>query len=162
MDYNTYTKYMQNQEAAARKRFQNHRATVIQRDENFFILDWRNISGSVEYFVRYILDIKRGTLVVSGDLGSCVASWYNTVQPEKLAGYLEEVPYFMGKFQCSSAPAIRTLISQKTSKRIWMRSKQGTSRATIRKQWKWMRTSTQCLKFWMNVILRNIQHIRTS
>lgn len=104
MDYNTYTKYMQKQEAAARTRFQNHRATVVQRDENFFILDWRNVSGSVEYFVRYILDIKRGTFIVSGDLGSCVASWYNTVQPEKLAGYLEDVPYFMGKFQCSSDP----------------------------------------------------------
>lgn len=102
MDYNIYTKYMQNQEVAARKRFQNHRATVVQRDENFFILDWRNVSGSVEYFVRYILDIKRGTLVVSGDLGSCVASWYNTVQPERLVGYLEDVPYFMSKFQCSS------------------------------------------------------------
>lgn len=104
MDYNKYTEYMKKQEAAARTRFQNHRATVVQRDENFFILDWRNVSGSVEYFVRYILDIKRGTLVVSGDLGSCVASWYNTVQPEKLAGYLEDVPYFMGKFQCSSNP----------------------------------------------------------
>lgn len=104
MDYNKYTEYMKKQEAAARTRFQNHRATVVQRDENFFILDWRNVSGSVEYFVRYILDIKRGTLVVSGDLGSCVASWYNTVQPEKLAGYLEDVPYFMGKFQCSSDP----------------------------------------------------------
>lgn len=102
MDYNTYTKYMQNQEAAARKHFQNHRATVVQRDENFFILDWRNVSGSVEYFVRYILDIKRGTLVVSGDLGDCVASWYNTVQPERLVEYLEDVPYFMSKFQCSS------------------------------------------------------------
>lgn len=102
MDYNTYTKYMQNQEVAARKRFQNHRATVVQRDENFFILDWRNVSGSVEYFVRYILDIKRGTLVVSGDLGSCVASWYNTVQPERLVEYLEDVSYFMSKFQCSS------------------------------------------------------------
>lgn len=104
MDYNKYTEYMKKQEAAARTRFQNHRATVVQRNENFFILDWRNVSGSVEYFVRYILDIKRGTLVVSGDLGSCVASWYNTVQPEKLAGYLEDVPYFMGKFQCSSDP----------------------------------------------------------
>lgn len=102
MDYNKYTEYMQKQEAAARKRFQNHRATVIQKDENFFILDWRNASGSIEYFVRYILDIKRGTLVVSGDLGSCVASWHNTVQPKELAGYLQEVPYFMGKFQCSS------------------------------------------------------------
>lgn len=104
MDYNIYTKYMQNQEVAARKRFQNHRATVVQRDENFSILDWRNVSGSVEYFVRYILDIKRGTLVVSGDLGSCVASWYNTVQPERLVEYLEDVPYFMSKFQCSSDP----------------------------------------------------------
>ena len=100
--YNTYTKYMQDQEAAARKRFQNHRATVVQKDENFFILDWRNVSGSVEYFARYILDIKRGTLVVSGDLGDCVASWYNTVQPERLVEYLEDVPYFMSKFQCSS------------------------------------------------------------
>lgn len=104
MDYNKYTEYMQNQEAAARKRFQNHRATVVQKDENFFILDWQDASGSIEYFVRYILDIRRGTFIVSGDLGSCVASWHNTVQPEKLAGYLEEVPYFMGKFQCSSDP----------------------------------------------------------
>ena len=104
MDYNKYAAYMQEQEAAARTRFQSHRATVVQKDGNFFILDWRNVSGSVEYFVRYILDIKRGTLVVSGDLGSCVASWYNTVQPEQLVGYLKDVSYFMGKFQCSSDP----------------------------------------------------------
>ena len=39
MDYNKYAAYMQEQEAAARKRFQTHRATVVLRDENFFILD---------------------------------------------------------------------------------------------------------------------------
>lgn len=97
-----YKKYIQEQEAAARDAFQNHKATVVQSDENFLILDWRNVSGSGEHFVRYILDIERGMLVISGDLGSCVACWYNRVHPDDLADYLKDISYFMSKFQCSS------------------------------------------------------------
>ena len=94
--------YIKEQETAAHKCFQDYRATVVQKDENFFILDWRGASGFAEYFVRYILDIKCGTLFISGDFGGCIANWYKPVQPERLVGYFKNVSYFMDKLQCSS------------------------------------------------------------
>lgn len=94
--------YIKERETAARKYFQNYRATVVQRDENFFILDWRGASGFAEYFIRYILDIKCGTLFISGDFGSCIANWYKPVWPERLAECLKNVSYFVDELQCSS------------------------------------------------------------
>jgi hypothetical protein len=84
------------------KRFKDHKATVVLEDKNFLILDWRDKSGSGEYAVRYIVDCQKGNLIVSGDLGDCIASWFNNVTPDKLACYVNDISYFMGKFQCSS------------------------------------------------------------
>lgn len=97
-----YTDYMSKRKERARERFKDHKATVVQKDENFFVLDWRHISGTGDYFVRYILDIKRGAFIISGDLGDCIACWYNEVSPENLASYISDIAYFIGKFQCSS------------------------------------------------------------
>ena len=84
------------------KRFKDHKATVVLENENFLILDWRDKSGSGEYAVRYIVDCQEGNLIVSGDLGDCIASWFNNVTPDKLARYVNDISYFMGKLQCSS------------------------------------------------------------
>lgn len=97
-----YYDYIEQRKAAAREHFKDHKATVVQKDDKFFILDWRHISGTSNYYVRYILDIKRGAFIISGDLGDCIACWYNEVNPENLARYISDIPYFMGKFQCAS------------------------------------------------------------
>lgn len=89
-------------EEQARKQFKDHEATVVLRDENFFVLDWRNKNGEDYYFVRYLLDIKRGCLTVSGDIGYCVACWHNEVTPESLAHLIKDVGYFTGKIACST------------------------------------------------------------
>lgn len=84
------------------KRFKDHKATVALENEDFLILDWRDKNGSGEYAVRYIVDCQKGNLIVSGDLGDCIANWFNNVTPDKLACYVNDISYFMGKFQCSS------------------------------------------------------------
>lgn len=85
-----------------RKRFKDHKATVLLENEDFLILDWRNKDGSGEYSVRYIVDCQKGNLLISGDLGDCIASWFNKVTPDDMARYVNDIQYFMGKFQCSS------------------------------------------------------------
>lgn len=97
-----YSDYINKRRTTARERFKDHKATVVQRNEEFFILDWRHVSGTGDYYVRYILDIKRGAFIISGDLGDCIACWYNEVSPENLACYISDIGYFMGKFQCAS------------------------------------------------------------
>lgn len=93
---------MENRKLRAKESFKNHQATVILQNEQFFIVDWRNKNGSGEYAVRYILDIKKGNFIVTGDLGDSVASWYNTVTPDKLKIYVKDIGYYMSKFQCTS------------------------------------------------------------
>ena len=90
------------------KNFKNHVATVLLENEDFFILNWQDKKGSNEYQIRYVLDKKEGTLYLSGDLGSCVACWYNRVIPENLAGFMNNIGYFLEKCECSSDNFIRT------------------------------------------------------
>lgn len=97
-----YYDYLEQRKAVVHKRFKDHKATVVQSDDKFSILDWRHISGTGDYYVRYILDIKRGVFFISGDLGDCIACWYNEVSPQNLARYISDIPYFVGKFQCAS------------------------------------------------------------
>jgi len=82
--------------------FKDHKATKVLDQEDFLILDWRKENGSSEYFVRYIVDIKRGSLIIQGDLGDCIATWYNSVTPEDMCRYINDAGYFMSKFRCSS------------------------------------------------------------
>lgn len=87
---------------SARKKFENHKATVILRSEQFFIVDWKNANGSNEYAIRYMLDIEKGNFVVTGDLGYCIASWFNRITPRKLRLFANDIPYCMDKFQAYS------------------------------------------------------------
>ncbi|MBQ0057324.1 MAG: hypothetical protein KBT20_06670 [Bacteroidales bacterium] len=95
-------KPIEEQKQAARARFANHKATVVQQDENFLIMDWRHISGTSDYFVRYILDLKLGQLIVTGDLGDSIACWYNAVTPENMSRYVRDINYYMGKLKATS------------------------------------------------------------
>lgn len=85
-----------------RKHFATHKATLIQDTERYFAMDWRRSDGSVDYYVNYILDKKRGSLIISGDLGDCIATWYNNVSAENMRSHINSIDYFMSKFQCTS------------------------------------------------------------
>lgn len=85
-----------------RKHFATHKATLIQDTERYFAMDWRRSDGSGEYYVNYIVDKKRGSIIISGDLGDCIATWYNKMSVEDLKKYIGDVGYFMKKFQCTT------------------------------------------------------------
>ena len=83
--------------------FATHKATLIQDTDRYCIIDWRRADGSSTYYVNYIVDKKRGSLIVSGDLGDSIATWFNAVTPAKLKGYIHnDVEYYISKFQCTS------------------------------------------------------------
>lgn len=71
-----------------KKRFAAHKATLIQDTDRYLIFDWRKADGSSDYYVNYILDKKRGNLIISGDLGDCIATWYNAVSPRQMRSYV--------------------------------------------------------------------------
>ena len=89
---------------AARKAFEkrNHKATLIENGDRYTCIDWRREDGSGEYYINYIIDKKRGSLVISGDLGDCIATWYNPNSVHNIARYINSVEYFIGKIQCAT------------------------------------------------------------
>ena len=85
------------------KHFATHKAKLIQDTDRYFIADWRRADGSGDYYINFILDKKRGSLIISGDLGDCIATWYNALTPAKLNSYIRhDVGYFISKFQAYS------------------------------------------------------------
>lgn len=86
-----------------RQHFETHKATLIQDTDRFLIIDWRRRDGSGNCYVNYIVDKKRGSLIVSGDLGDSIATWFNPLEPSKLKEYIHnDVGYYIGKLQCAS------------------------------------------------------------
>ena len=89
--------------AICKEKFSTHKATLIQDAERFLIIDWRRADGSSDYYVNYIVDKKRGSLIVSGDLGDSIATWYNHLTAEKIKSFIHnDVGYYVGKLQCAS------------------------------------------------------------
>ncbi len=89
--------------AICNRDFATHKATLIQNTDRFCIIDWRRADGSGNCYVNYIVDKARGSLIVSGDLGDSIATWYNPLDPAKLKGYIHnDIGYYIGKIQCSS------------------------------------------------------------
>ena len=80
--------------------FKDFVATVIVDNDKFFIVDWRHKDGGSNYFVRYICDLKLGSLIINGDLGSCVANWYHSVSVAEFRQYMNDLSYFIEKFKC--------------------------------------------------------------
>lgn len=93
---------MTNIKECCEESFKNHKATLIQDTDRFLIIDWRNANGSSNYYVNYIVDKKRGSLIVSGDLGDSIATWYNPIEPSKLKVYIRNIGYYISKFQAAS------------------------------------------------------------
>ena len=77
-------------------------ATLVFEDENFFIMDWRDKNGSGNLSTRYIVDKKKGDLIIKGDAGDCIASWFKPVSVENLVRYINDTGYFMEKMQCTT------------------------------------------------------------
>lgn len=89
--------------AMCSRNFATHKATLIQNTDRYCIIDWRRADGSINHYVNYIVDKKRGSLIVSGDLGDSIAIWYNHIEPADLKGYIHnDVGYYISKFRCSS------------------------------------------------------------
>lgn len=85
------------------EKFSTHKATLIQDTDRFLIIDWKREDGSGDYYVNYIVDKKRGSLIVSGDLGDSIATWYNPIDPSKLKTWIHnDIGYYIGKLQCAS------------------------------------------------------------
>ena len=83
--------------------FKNHKAKLIQDTDRYFIVDWQNADGGNTNYVNYIVDKLRGNIIISGDLGDCVATWYNPLKPVQIKNFISgNVDYFISKFQCSS------------------------------------------------------------
>ena len=86
-----------------RQHFETHQASLIQNTDRYLIIDWRRRDGSGNCYVNYIVDKKRGSLIVSGDLGASIATWYNPLEPSKLKEYIHnDVGYYISKLQCES------------------------------------------------------------
>ena len=85
--------------ALCSKNFATHKATLIQNTDRYCIIDWRRADGGINHYVNYIVDKKRGSLIVSGDLGDSIATWYNSLDLANLKSYIH---YYISKIQCSS------------------------------------------------------------
>lgn len=82
--------------------FATHKATLVQDTERFLVIDWRRADGGIEGYVNYIVDKERGSLIVSGDLSSSIASWGNPIEVANLQKYLNDLGYYISKMQCST------------------------------------------------------------
>lgn len=86
-----------------RKNFETHEATLVMNNDRYTAIDWRRADGSSDYYVNYIIDKKRGSLIVSGDLGDSIATWYNPLAVKELSNFIRNnIYYYIEKIQCSS------------------------------------------------------------
>lgn len=76
-----------NKLAMCKRIFKDFQAKKLVDDKNFLVIDWKNKNGSGEYSIRYTLDIEKGNFIVTGDVGYCIASWYNHLTPDNLFQY---------------------------------------------------------------------------
>lgn len=90
--------------AEAREAFKerNHKATLVLDTDRFWSCDWRRADGSNEYYVNYLVDKENGNLIVTGDLGSSVACWHNSMRPHMAMRYVASIDYYMSKMTCTS------------------------------------------------------------
>ena len=82
------------------QKFKDFEAIKVAENEQILVMDWKNKNGYSEYSIRYMLDKEKGNLIITGDLGAGIASWYKSLYPEKLASLLNDIGYFKSKIQC--------------------------------------------------------------
>lgn len=87
--------------AFANRIMQNFKTTLVLEDDKLLVFDWRDPeSGNLS--TRYYVDKEKGKLIISGDSGDCVASWYGRHNAEDFYAYLNDEQYFMGKINCTT------------------------------------------------------------
>lgn len=83
--------------------FHNFEASIAKwSTEDCVCIDWKNKSGSKESAIRYLIDRQAGNVTISGDYGTCVAAWDTELSPKKLADFMADVGYFVGKVKCAT------------------------------------------------------------
>ena len=85
------------------EKFENHVAQLVQITDRFTIIDWRNKDGSSINYINFVVDKQRGSLIVSGDLGDSIATWFNPQTASKIKNFIKnDAGYYASKFQTSS------------------------------------------------------------
>lgn len=84
------------------KNFETHKATLLLHADNFWIIDFRREDGKREYFVRFIIDTNVSSVHIEGDLGYSISIWGNSNSLGNISDMMLNVPYWVGKFACSS------------------------------------------------------------
>lgn len=84
------------------KNFETHKATLLLHADNFWIIDFRREDGRCHYWVRFYVDTARSSVHIEGDLGHCISCWGNANSIKNISDMMLNVPYWMGKFECSS------------------------------------------------------------
>ena len=76
-------------------------ATEVLNDEKFLIIDWRG-KNTERFSSRFIVDKRKGNLIITGIDGDCIASWHRTITPETLENVLNDILQFVKKIRTSS------------------------------------------------------------
>lgn len=82
--------------------FKTHRAVRTDFGEQIVAIDWRQAEGSNDHYVRFLFDRGDNNIIISGDLGWCIAhpTWKAT--PEETLYHIGNTFYFMEKIKASS------------------------------------------------------------
>lgn len=84
------------------KNFEHHKASLVLEQDGFYIIDFRREDGSSHYYVRFIIDTNRSSVFIEGDLGHSISCWYNKNDLAVISNMMLNVPYWIGKFCCTS------------------------------------------------------------
>ena len=83
-------------------KFNIHNATLVVPQGNLYLIYFRREDGSLYYYIRFFVDTFRSSVHIEGDLGEYISIWYNSNSIERMSETMLNVPYWIGKFCCSS------------------------------------------------------------
>ena len=63
-------------------------------------MEWKNRDGSGTYQSRYIIDLEKGNIIITGDCGNAIACFSNQLKVEQLSGLVSDIGYFAEKIRC--------------------------------------------------------------
>ena len=101
-------------EDMCRRRYQNFEAVILPwskdgqgpdgavscTDNGILGLEWKNRDGSGTYQSRYIIDLEKGNIIITGDCGNAIACFSNQLKVEQLSGLVSNIGYFAEKIRC--------------------------------------------------------------
>ena len=97
-------------EDMCRRRYQNFEAVILpwSKDgqgpddavsctENGILgLEWKNRDGSGTYQSRYIIDLEKGNIIITGDCGNAIACFSNQLKVEQLISLMHSYAKSVG------------------------------------------------------------------